>query len=225
MLLTAKKRSTKSTPRELSQCVYFDVYTSYAHHKLPAYIYDILAVVDSVITNLVSQRSASTNCMSQLNSEVSSWNTKRQIFPTSSLIFTENIGKDDLSSQSPYDVKFDYPHHIDAIASNPKLLQDSLPRNGNMRRSYKILVKAINERTRLPGGIRAIGSAMACFFHPSQKIPDQWPNNDKRRLTGVIVTEEAKQPVNHKQQLGYLVCIQEINDGTEFYIVKRNFKV
>jgi hypothetical protein len=66
---------------------------------------------------------------------------------------------------------------------------------------------------------------MARFFHPSKKIRDQWPNDDKRRLTDVLVTGEATHAVRHKQQLGYLVCIQEINDGTEFYIVKRNFKI
>jgi hypothetical protein len=55
------------------------------------------------------------------------------------------------------------------------------------------------------------------FFHPSKKIRDQWPNNDKRCLTGVLVTGKALQPVTvrHKQQLCYLVHIQEIDDGTE----------
>ena len=66
---------------------------------------------------------------------------------------------------------------------------------------------------------------MARFFHPSQKIRDQWPNDDKRRLTDVLVTGEATRAVRHKQQLCYLVCIPEINDGTEFYIVKRNLKI
>ena len=80
-------------------------------------------------------------------------------------------------------------------------------------------------RTSLPGGIRAVGSAMARFFHPSQKIRDQWPNDDKRRLTDVLVTGEATRAVRHKQQLCYLVCIPEIDDGTEFYIVKRNLKI
>ena len=80
-------------------------------------------------------------------------------------------------------------------------------------------------RTALPGGIGAVGSAMARFFHPSKKIRDQWPNDDKRRLTAVLVTGEATRAVRHKQQLCYLVRIQEIDDGTEFYIAKRNFNI
>jgi hypothetical protein len=66
---------------------------------------------------------------------------------------------------------------------------------------------------------------MAYFFHPSAKIREKWPNDDKRRLTGVLVTGEGTWPVRHKQQPCYLVCIQEIDNGTEFYIVKKNFKV
>ena len=78
-------------------------------------------------------------------------------------------------------------------------------------------------RTALPGSIGAVGSAMAHFFHPSQKICEKWRNDDKRRLTGVIVTGEATWPVNvnHKQQLCYLVCFQEIDDLTEFYLKGR----
>jgi hypothetical protein len=83
--------------------------------------------------------------MSQLNSEVSSWNTKRQIFPSSSSIFNESIGEDGLSSQSTYDVRIDNPHHIESIAPNSKLWQDSLPSNIDMKTPYQILVKAINE--------------------------------------------------------------------------------
>jgi hypothetical protein len=62
-------------------------------------------------------------------------------------------------------------------------------------------------RTALPGGIG---------FHP---------NDDKWCLTGVIVTGMVTWPIRLKQQLCYLVCIQEINNRTQFYIVKRNFKI
>ena len=72
VLPTAKNRSTKSVPRDVGQCVYFDVFSTYAHQKLPnAEEFDeIKAAVKSVITNVTSQRSGSTNFMSQLNSEV-----------------------------------------------------------------------------------------------------------------------------------------------------------
>ncbi len=41
------------------------------------------------------------------------------------------------------------------------------------------------------GGVGAVGSAMACFFHPGEPIRDKWPQDNKRRLTGVLVTGEA----------------------------------
>jgi hypothetical protein len=143
-LSTAKNRST-SKSKDFSQCVYFDAFTSYARHLLPEDIDEILPIVESVTTNITSQRSGFTNRMSQLNSEVSSWNTRRQIFPCSSSIFNESIGEDGLSSQSTYDVRIDNPHHIEVIAPNPKLLQQPLPSNGEMKTSYQLLLKAVNE--------------------------------------------------------------------------------
>ncbi len=75
------------------------------------------------------------------------------------------------------------------------------------------------------GGVGAIGSAMALFFHPGKLIRDKWPQDNKRRLTGVLVTGKAVQHVYKRDQDCYLVRITEIDDGREFYIVKRNFKV
>jgi hypothetical protein len=80
-------------------------------------------------------------------------------------------------------------------------------------------------RTSLSGGIGATGSAMARFFHPSKKIREKWPHDEKRRLTGVLVVGEGKRHVNKKEHLCYLVRIPEIDDGTILYIVKKNFKV
>ena len=59
----------------------------------------------------------------------------------------------------------------------------------------------------LLGGIGAIGSAMARFFHPSQTIRDKWPQDDKRRLAGLLVVGEGVQWVQHKDQMCYLVHI------------------
>ncbi len=80
-------------------------------------------------------------------------------------------------------------------------------------------------RTSLSGGIRATGSAMARFFHPSKKIRENWPHNEKLRHTGVLVVGEGNHHVNRKEHLCYLVCIPEIDDGSIFHIVKKNFKV
>jgi hypothetical protein len=70
VLSTAKNRSPKSVARDGAQCVYFDVFSTYARHKLPeAEEFDeILAAVKSVTSNVTSQRSGSTNHMSQLYS-------------------------------------------------------------------------------------------------------------------------------------------------------------
>jgi hypothetical protein len=40
-------------------------------------------------------------------------------------------------------------------------------------------------------GVGAVGSAMACFFHPGKLIRDKWPRDNKCRLTGVLVTGKA----------------------------------
>jgi hypothetical protein len=60
---------------------------------------------------------------------------------------------------------------------------------------------------------------MARFFHPSAKIREKWPQNDKQRLFGVLVMGEGIRRVQHKDQMCYLV------DSTIFHIVKKNFKI
>jgi hypothetical protein len=58
VLPTAKNRSTKSVPRDVAQCVYFDVFSTYPRHKLPnAEEFDeIKAAVKSVTTNSTIQK-------------------------------------------------------------------------------------------------------------------------------------------------------------------------
>ena len=41
-------------------------------------------------------------------------------------------------------------------------------------------------RLALVGGVGAVGSAMAWFFHTSQPIRDKWSHNEKRSLTGRV---------------------------------------
>ena len=77
----------------------------------------------------------------------------------------------------------------------------------------------------LPAGIGALGAAKARFFHPSEKIRAKWPNDNKRQLTNVLVIGEGKRIVNRREQWCYIVRIPEIDDGSEFHIVKFNFSV
>jgi hypothetical protein len=79
--------------------------------------------------------------------------------------------------------------------------------------------------TSTPRGIGAVGSAMARFFHPSKKIRAQWSHDKKRHLTGVLVIGEGVRKVNRKEQMCYIVCILEIDDGSTFHIVKKIFKM
>ncbi len=41
--------------------------------------------------------------------------------------------------------RIDNPHYIASIVPNPKVVIDSLPTNEAMKKSYEILVKAVND--------------------------------------------------------------------------------
>ena len=65
----------------------------------------------------------------------------------------------------------------------------------------------------LPGSIGAVGTDMARFFHPSQKNREKWPQDDKRRIHGVLVVGEGVRWIHHKDQMCYLVRIGDIDDN------------
>jgi hypothetical protein len=69
-----------------------------------------------------SQRSGTSNPLSQLNSMVDSWTTKRNNNHDFILILDENIGEDGLSIQSAYDVNIDNPYHTGSLVPNLELL-------------------------------------------------------------------------------------------------------
>ncbi len=74
----------------------------------------------------------------------------------------------------------------------------------------------------LVAGIGATGTAMAQFFHPSTKIREKWPQNNKRSLG--YVGDWQGHPEGPAQKPDVL-RIPKINDSTIFLIVKKNFKV
>ena len=80
-------------------------------------------------------------------------------------------------------------------------------------------------RQSLPAGIGALGAGKARFFHPSERIREQWLKDNKRELTNVLVIGEGERIVNRKEQWCYIVRIPEIDNGSEFHIVKFNFSV
>jgi hypothetical protein len=76
------------------------------------------------------------------------------------------------------------------------------------------------------GGIGAVGSAKARFFHPSKNIREQWPNrHETLRVAGVLIVGKGLHRVRKKEQMCYECRIPEIDDNTIFHIVCANFKV
>ncbi len=77
--------------------------------------------------------------------------------------------------------------------------------------------------TKKLGGIGAIGSGSARFFHPGDRVREKYPPNTWARVTGTIITSKAMRLVARRQQFCYLVTVPDI-DG-KCYIVKKNFRV
>ncbi|KAL7471152.1 hypothetical protein ACHAXS_011440 [Conticribra weissflogii] len=74
------------------------------------------------------------------------------------------------------------------------------------------------------GGIGAIGSAKASYFHPSEHIRTKFPNDYKTlRLENVTIVHDGTARVNHKEQRCYFVNVEGI--GAILHIVVKNFRV
>ena len=76
------------------------------------------------------------------------------------------------------------------------------------------------------GAIGAKGSGKSRFFHPSENIRDQWPNeHQKIRLADVLLVGKGMHKVNLREQLYYECIIPEIDNGVIFHITCKNFRV
>ncbi len=73
--------------------------------------------------------------------------------------------------------------------------------------------------------IGALGSAPARFFHPSAKIREKCPNNDKHRLEGILIMGEGTFKVNRRMQQCYCMRINNFDNGTVFHIVKGKLRI
>ncbi len=76
---------------------------------------------------------------------VDSWTTKRNGNHDSSSFFDENIGEDELSIQSEYDVNIDNPYHTGSLAPYLELLDPPLLYDDEVKVSYTIITKGIND--------------------------------------------------------------------------------
>ena len=76
------------------------------------------------------------------------------------------------------------------------------------------------------GGISAKGSVKARFFHPSDHIHAQWPNeHQKIWLADVLLVGKGMHKFNRREQLCYKCRIPEIDNGVIFHITCKNFRV
>ncbi len=73
------------------------------------------------------------------------------------------------------------------------------------------------------GGIGAVGSGAARFFHPGEKVRKKYPLDAGLRCVNVVITGKGVRRVRNKPQKCYLVTILEVEG--ECFIVKFCFKV
>ncbi len=146
MLPTAKNRTNNSIPRRLdTKFENHYIATTFARHKLPKDMRRLRSIMMDVLMDVSSQRSGTSNPLSQLNLMVESWTTKRNDNHDSISIFDENIGEDGLSIQSAYDVNINNPYHTGSLALYLELLDSPSLYDYELKASYTILTKGIND--------------------------------------------------------------------------------
>jgi hypothetical protein len=91
-----------------------------------------------------SQHMPTINPQSKLNSEVASLNTScKATTSVASLVFEDNVGEDEHSSQSTYKENIEDPY--DNIASNCKLLNHLKPSTETLNKAYGAIMNVLNE--------------------------------------------------------------------------------
>jgi hypothetical protein len=126
LLPTAKNRTGKLASRVNSQCLYHDVLTTYLCHFLPNGLRLLKDIIQDIITTSTSPQNRCTKTpIAKFYLEVASWTTTcKAITSGSSLVLGDNVGEDELSSQSTYKVNIDCPYYKASNASNQKILND-----------------------------------------------------------------------------------------------------
>jgi hypothetical protein len=77
---------------------------------------------------------------------VSSWTINGKATTVGSLsVFEDNVGEDGLFSQSTYKVNFDCLYYKEAIALNPKVLNDLKPSKEQLEKVYGGNMKEVND--------------------------------------------------------------------------------
>ncbi len=61
------------------------------------------------------------------------------------MVFEDKVGEDGLSSQSTYKININCPYYKEAIAPNPKVLNDLKPSKEQLEKVHGGIMKEVNE--------------------------------------------------------------------------------
>ncbi len=137
LLPTAKNRTGNLQSRVAGQLLYHDVFLTHMRHFVQDDPHPLKDVIQDIMNTSSSLPERCTiGPLAQLNSMVSSWTAIGKATTTGSLlVFEDNIGEDGLSTQSTYKVNIDCPYYKEAIAPNPKVLNDLKPSKEQLEKS------------------------------------------------------------------------------------------
>ncbi len=133
--------------RVAGQLLYHDVFSTYMRHFVQDDPHPLKDIIQDIMNTSSSLPKRCTICpLAQLNSMVSSWTTNgKATTPGSLLVFEDNVCEDGLSTQFTYKVNIDCPYYKEAIAPNPKVLNDLTPSMEQLEKVYGGIIKEVNE--------------------------------------------------------------------------------
>jgi hypothetical protein len=117
------------------------------HHFIQDNLYPLKDVIQDIMTTSSSlPKSCTIGHLAQLNAMVSSWTTNGKATTAGSLsVFEDNVGEDELSSQSTYKVNIDCPYYKASIAPNPKVLNDLKPSKEHLEIVHGGIMKEVDD--------------------------------------------------------------------------------
>jgi hypothetical protein len=133
--------------RVAGQLLYHDVFSTYMRHFIQDDPHPLKYVIQDILTTSSSlPKRCIIGPLAQLNSMVSSWTTNGKATTARSLlIFENNVVEDGLSTQSTYKVNIDCPYYKEAIAPNPKVLNELKPSKEQLEIVYGEIMNEVND--------------------------------------------------------------------------------
>ena len=129
------------------ELILYDVFSMYMHHFIQDDPHPLKYVIQDIMNTSSSlPKRCAIGPLAQLNSMASSWTTNGKATAAGSLlVFEDNVGEDGLSSQSTYKVNIDCPYYKEAIAPNPKVLNDLKPSKEQLEKVYGGIIEEVND--------------------------------------------------------------------------------